>query len=93
MSAADIAHALGDARREGRTWRCRCPLHDGRSFTLMVMAGRCSLGASAVATVAMCSRNFDPAGIAGDDETEAWPGTRIKRKTFPAPFQFPDNPP
>jgi hypothetical protein len=21
MSAADIAHALGDARREGRTWR------------------------------------------------------------------------
>jgi len=27
MTAADIAHALGDARREGRTWRCRCPLH------------------------------------------------------------------
>ena len=27
MSAAGIAHALGDARRKGRTWRCRCPLH------------------------------------------------------------------
>ena len=25
MNAAQIAHALGDARREGRT-RCRCPL-------------------------------------------------------------------
>ena len=34
MSAADIAHALGDARREGRGWRCRCPLHQGRSLTL-----------------------------------------------------------
>ena len=27
MSAAEIAHALGDARREVRGWRCRCPLH------------------------------------------------------------------
>jgi putative DNA primase/helicase len=34
VAAADIAHLLGDARREGRTWRCRCPLHGGRSLTL-----------------------------------------------------------
>ena len=34
MSAAEVAHALGDARREGRGWRCRCPLHQGRSLTL-----------------------------------------------------------
>jgi putative DNA primase/helicase len=34
MSAADIAYALGDARREGRGWRCRCPLHRGLSLTL-----------------------------------------------------------
>jgi putative DNA primase/helicase len=34
MNAADIAVALGDARREGRGWRCRCPLHKGRSLTL-----------------------------------------------------------
>ena len=34
MTAADIAHALGHARREGRAWRCRCPLHGGRSLTL-----------------------------------------------------------
>jgi len=34
MNAAHIAHALGDARREGRGWRCRCPLHGGRSLTL-----------------------------------------------------------
>ena len=34
MSAADIAVALGDARRDGRGWRCRCPLHGGRSLTL-----------------------------------------------------------
>jgi putative DNA primase/helicase len=34
MNAADIAHALGDARREGRDWRCHCPLHGGRSLIL-----------------------------------------------------------
>jgi hypothetical protein len=34
MTAADIAHALGDARREGRGWCCRCPLHGERSLSL-----------------------------------------------------------
>ncbi len=34
MRAPDIAAALGDARREGRRWRCRCPLHGGRSLVL-----------------------------------------------------------
>ena len=34
MSAAEIAHALGEARKEGRAWRCCCPLHGGRSLTL-----------------------------------------------------------
>jgi hypothetical protein len=34
MTAANIAAALGDARREGRAWRCRCPLHGGRSLVL-----------------------------------------------------------
>jgi hypothetical protein len=34
MTAADVAHALGGARREGRDWRSRCPLHNGRSLTL-----------------------------------------------------------
>jgi hypothetical protein len=34
MSAASIAAALGNARREGRAWRCRCPLHGGQSLVL-----------------------------------------------------------
>jgi putative DNA primase/helicase len=34
MNAADIAAALGDAFRVGRGWRCRCPVHGGRSLTL-----------------------------------------------------------
>jgi hypothetical protein len=33
-SAAVIAAALGDARREGGAWRCRCPLHGGRSLVI-----------------------------------------------------------
>jgi putative DNA primase/helicase len=43
MAAADIAHALGDARREGRTWRCCCPLHQGRNLTLRDGDGGCVL--------------------------------------------------
>ena len=34
MTAANIAAVLGDARPEGRAWRCRCPLHGWRSLTL-----------------------------------------------------------
>ena len=34
MTAADIAAELGAACREGSTWRCRCPLHGGRSLVL-----------------------------------------------------------
>ena len=43
MSAAEVAHALGDARREGRGWRCRCPLHQGRSLRLRDSDGGCVL--------------------------------------------------
>jgi hypothetical protein len=32
-SAADIA-AILEGRREGREWRCRCPLHGGRSLLI-----------------------------------------------------------
>jgi putative DNA primase/helicase len=34
MNAAEIAMALGDARREGRASRCRCPSCGGRNLTL-----------------------------------------------------------
>jgi len=33
MMSADIAHSLGEARREGLGWRCRCPLLNGQSRT------------------------------------------------------------
>ena len=34
MKAAVIAAALGNARREGRNWRCTCPVHGGCSLAL-----------------------------------------------------------
>ena len=34
MNAAAIAAVLGDARREGRAWRCLCPLHGGHSLVI-----------------------------------------------------------
>jgi hypothetical protein len=38
MTAAKIAAALGNARREGRGWRTLCPIHGGHS--LVVADGR-----------------------------------------------------
>lgn len=43
MNAAAIAAALGDAQREGCAWRCRCPLHGGRSLLLRDGAAGCVL--------------------------------------------------
>jgi hypothetical protein len=34
MTDAEIAAALGDATKEGRGWRCRCPVHGGTGFTI-----------------------------------------------------------
>jgi putative DNA primase/helicase len=34
VSAREVAAVLGDARQEGRGWRCRCPLHGGHSLVL-----------------------------------------------------------
>jgi hypothetical protein len=34
VSTALVAAALGQARREGRSWRCACPLHGGTSLSL-----------------------------------------------------------
>jgi hypothetical protein len=35
MNAAErIARALGGAQREGRGWRCRCPVHGGHSLSV-----------------------------------------------------------
>ena len=34
MNAAEIANAFGGAGREGRDWRCDCPVHGGNSLTL-----------------------------------------------------------
>jgi putative DNA primase/helicase len=34
IAAAEIAAALGGARREGRGWRCHCPIHGGHSLVV-----------------------------------------------------------
>src|SRR5258708_1070615 len=33
-TAHNIAAVLGGARREGRGWRCRCPIHGGHSLVI-----------------------------------------------------------
>src|ERR1700732_5406119 len=34
MIAARVPAILGKPQREGRGWRCRCPIHGGRSLVL-----------------------------------------------------------
>src|SRR5690349_14953108 len=34
LSAREIAKALGNEHKEGRKWRCRCPVHGGVSLSL-----------------------------------------------------------
>jgi hypothetical protein len=36
MSAAEIAAALGGARREGKEWRCLCPAHNDSEPSLSI---------------------------------------------------------
>jgi hypothetical protein len=57
MNAAAIAAALGDARRESRAWRCRCPLHRGRS--LLISDGWTNPRASSAIQFAWFWRNHD----------------------------------
>jgi hypothetical protein len=39
MTTAEIATALGDARRSGRWWRCRCQVHNSHGATLAIHDG------------------------------------------------------
>lgn len=34
MTAAEVAAVLGDTMKEGREYRCRCPVHGGTAFTI-----------------------------------------------------------
>src|SRR5579883_1516107 len=77
MSAAAIAAALGDARREGRGWRCRCPVHGGGSLALADGASgrllvRCWAGCDSRAVLAELRRlglldGGSPAPLAADE--------------------------
>ena len=39
ITASDLADSL-EGRREGHEWRCRCPVHGGRSLSVTEKAGR-----------------------------------------------------
>src|SRR5712691_4258000 len=39
MTAGAIAEALGGPQRSGKWWRCRCPVHNGRSASLALCDG------------------------------------------------------
>jgi putative DNA primase/helicase len=56
MKAADIAAALGGARRHGLWWSCRCPAHDDRSPSLSIRDGDRAL-------IVHCHAGCDPRDV------------------------------
>ena len=39
MQAEELARQFEQARREGKAWRARCPVHGGKSLTLAIYSG------------------------------------------------------
>jgi len=59
LGAAQIAGALGGARRSSGWWRCRCPVHNSRGSTLALRDGDRSL-------IVRCWAGCDPRDILGE---------------------------
>jgi len=58
IDIAAIAHALGEAVRDGKGWRCRCPVHGGARSNLSLKPG------DAVPLMVKCwSRGCDPRDV------------------------------
>jgi hypothetical protein len=70
MRAAEVARALGKARREGRGWRTECPVHHG--FSLNIADGRD--GRLLITCWAGCTAEEVFAELRRLDLLEAWRG-------------------
>jgi putative DNA primase/helicase len=85
-TAAEIAHALGGARRSGRWWRCRCPVHSSRGPTLALRDGACGLimychaGCCRGDLIAELRRR----GLIGGISDQAEPAPAIANADYPA---------
>jgi len=95
MTAAEIAAALGNARREGGNWRCICPVHGGRSLALRDgrpgLLVKCWAGCNSVDVLAelrrrgLISRSDGPrlAPVIRSDERRATaPRTAVARRIW-----------
>jgi Toprim domain len=75
--AQEIAAALGNASREGRNWRCRCPIHDGVS--LYLRDGRDSL-------LVWCWAGCKTSAILGELRQRGWLDDRSTESTAMVKF-------
>ena len=75
MNAVGVAALLGRASRAGSYWRCRCPVHGGRSLTLRDGEG----GRLLVTCWAGCDRLDVLAELRRLDLLDAYPAYRLRR--------------
>ena len=86
MTASDLASAL-EGKREGREWRCRCPVHGGRSLSVTEKDGRllvvCRAGCSQGEVISELKRLGLWEGVTGYESTpppESEPSNHTERK-------------
>ena len=86
MTVLDLAEAL-EGRKEGRGWRCRCPVHGGRSLSIAEKDGRillvCRAGCSQSEVVSALKRLGLWEGVTSYESTpppEPEPSNHTERK-------------
>src|SRR5258705_13433472 len=84
MTAADLARALGGAKREGAGWRCRCPAHDDHDPSLSITDGN---GKPLVICRAGCEQD---AVIAALRNRNLWPEPAADRPRIVATYNYRD---
>jgi putative DNA primase/helicase len=84
MNAAELAGKLGNARREGRDWRCRCPAHDDHDPSLAITERD---GKLLVVCRAGCEQE---AVIASLRQRDLWPKPVNERSQIVATYAYRD---
>jgi putative DNA primase/helicase len=84
MNAAEIASKLGNARRKGQSWRCRCPAHDDHDPSLAITERD---GKLLVVCRAGCEQE---AVIAALRQRDLWPKPVNERSQIIATYAYRD---
>jgi hypothetical protein len=76
MSARSIAEALGKAERDGKGWKCLCPIHDDHKPSLSI----CDDGGKVLIHCHVCGKDGQAELIEELKRRDLWPRRTLSRK-------------